>query len=109
MIEPDARNGNGNGICRTRGVPTSAHTNLEHGNIHRGLGKHDKCGSRQKVKRRDGIGALPRRHTTSIHAMPRLDGGRNATGKSLVAHYALVDLHTLGVAHKLRRRIQRGL
>ena len=109
MIEPDARNGNGNGICRTRGVPTSAHTNLEHGNIHRGLGKHDKCGSRQQVKRRDGIGTLPRRNTTRIHTTTCLDGGRNATGKGLVAHNAPVNLHALGVTHKLRRRIQRRL
>ena len=41
--------------------------------------------------------------------MTRLDGGRNATGKGLVAHNAPVNLHALGIAHKLRRRIQRGL
>ena len=109
VIEPNARNGNGDGIGRTRGVPTTAHANLEHGNIHRGLGKHDKCSGRQQVKRRDGIGALPRRHTTSIHTMARLDGGRNATGKHLVAHDASIDLHALGIAHQLRRRIQCGL
>ena len=108
MIEPNARNGNGNGIGRTRGVPTSAHANLEHGNIHRGLGKHYKCGSRQQVKRRDGIGTLPRRHTARIHAMSRLNSGRNATGKGLVAHDASIDLHALGITHQLRRRIQRG-
>ena len=109
MIEPNARNGNGNGIGRTRGVPTPAHANLKHGNIHRGLGKHYKCGSRQQVKRCDGIGTLPRRHTTGIHAMSRLNSSRNATGKGLIAHNAPVNLHALGIAHKLRRRIQRGL
>lgn len=35
MVEPDARNGNGDGIGRTRGVPASAHADLEHSNIHR--------------------------------------------------------------------------
>ena len=109
VIEPDARNGNGDGIGRTRGVPTPAHANLEHGNIHRGLGKHYKCGSRQQVKRRDGIGTLPRRHTARIHATPRLDSCRNATGKRLIAHNAPINLHALGIAHQLRRRIQRGL
>ena len=109
VIEPNARNGNGDGIGRTRGVPAPAHANLEHGNIHRGLGKHYKRGSRQQVKRRDGIGALPRRHTVRIHATPRLDSRRNATGKGLVAHNASIDLHALGIAHQLRRRIQRGL
>ena len=87
----------------------SAHADLEHGNIHRGLGKHDKCGSRQQVKRCDGIGTLPRRHTTGIHAMSRLNSSRNATGKGLVAHNATANLHALGIANKLRRRIQRGL
>ena len=43
-----------------------------------------------------------------IHATPRLDGGRNATGKRLIAHNAPIDLHTLGIVHQLRRRIQRG-
>ena len=109
MVEADTRNGNGDGIGRTRGIPTAAHANLEYGDIHRSLGKHYKCGSRQQVKRRDGIGALPRRHTTSIHAMPRLDGGRNATGKRLIAYNAPIDLHALGITNKLRRRIQRGL
>ena len=109
MVETDTCNGNGDGIGRTRSVPTAAHTDLEHGNIHHGLGKHHQCGSRQQVKRRDGIGALPRRHTTSIHAMPRLDGGRNATGKGFIAHDTPIDLHALGIAHKLRRRIQRSL
>ena len=109
MVESDTRNGNGDGIGRTRGVPTAAHANLEHSNIYRGLGKHHQRGSRQQVKRRDGIGALPRRHTTSIHAMPRLDGGRNATGKRFIAHDAPIDLHALGITHQLRRRIQRGL
>ena len=109
VIEPDARNGNGDGISRTRGVPTPAHANLEHGNIHRGLGKHHKRSSRQQVKRRDGIGTLPRRHTTGIHSMPRLNSGRNATGKRLIAHNTPIDLHALGIAHQLRRRIQRGL
>ena len=109
MVEPDARNGNGDGIGRTRGVPASAHADLEHSNIHRGLGKHDKCGSRQQIKRRDGIGTLPRRHTTGIHAMSRLNSGGNATGKGLIAHDAPIDLHALGIAHQLRRRIQRGL
>ena len=73
MVESNARNGDGQGIGRTRSIPTPAHANFEHGNIHRGLGKHYQCGSRQQVKRRDGIGALPRRHTARIHAMPRLD------------------------------------
>ena len=109
VIEPNARNGNGDGIGRTRGVPAPAHANLEHGNIHRSLGKHYKCGSRQQVKRCDGIGTLPRRHTVRIHPTPRLNGGRNATGKGLIAHDAPVDLHALGIANKLRRRIQRGL
>ena len=109
VVEADTRDGNGDGIGRTRGVPTAAHANLEHSNIYRGLGKHHQRGSRQQVKRRDGIGALPRRHTTSIHAMPRLDGGRNATGKRLIAHDAPIDLHALGITHQLRRRIQRGL
>ena len=109
VIEPNARNGNGDRIGRTCGVPTPAHADLEHGNIHRGLGKHDKCGSRQQVKRSDGIGALPRRHTTGIHATARLDGGRNAAGKDLIAHNAAIDLHALGIANKLRRRIQCAL
>ena len=109
VIEPNARNGNGDGIGRTRGVPASAHADLEHSNINRSLGKHDKCGSRQQVKRRDGIGTLPRRNTTRIHTTTCLDGGRNATGKGLVAHNAPVNLHALGIANKLRRRIQRGL
>ena len=109
MVEADTRDGNGDGIGRTRGVPTAAHANLEHSNIYRGLGKHHQRGSRQQVKRRDGIGALPRRHTTSIHAMPRLDGGRNATGKRFIAYDAPIDLHALGITHQLRRRIQRGL
>ena len=100
VIEPNARNGNGDGIGRTRGVPAPAHTNLEHGNIH---------GSRQQVKRRNSIGALPRRHTVRIHATPRLDSCRNATGKRLIAHNTPIDLHALGIAHQLRRRIQRGL
>ena len=109
VIEPNARNGNGDGIGRTRGVPTSAHADLEHSNINRSLGKHDKCGSRQQVKRCDGIGTLPRRHTKGIHAMSRLNSGGNATGKGLIAHDAPIDLHALGIAHQLRRRIQRGL
>ena len=109
VVEADTRNGNGDGVGRTRSVPAAAHADLEHGNVHRSLGKHHQCGSRQQVKRRDGIGALPRRHTTSIHAMPRLDSGRNATGKRLIAHDAPIDLHALGIAHQLRRRIQRGL
>ena len=109
VVESDTRNGHGDGIGRTRGVPTAAHANLEYGNIYRGLGKHHKRGGRQQIKRRDGIGALPRRHTTSIHAMPRLDGGRNATGKRLIAYDAPIDLHALGITHQLRRRIQRGL
>ena len=71
----------------------------------RGLGKHHKRGSRQQVKRRDGIGTLPRHHTTGIHSMPRLNSGRNTTGKRLVAHDASIDLHAFGIAHKLRRRI----
>ena len=41
--------------------------------------------------------------------MPRLNSGRNAMGKRLVAHDAPIDLHALGIAHQLRRRIQRGL
>ena len=73
VIEPNARYGNGDGIGRACGIPTPTHANLEHGSIHRGLGKHHKCGSRQQVKRRDGIGALPRRHAARIHAMSRLD------------------------------------
>ena len=109
VVEPDARNGNGDGIGRTRGVPTAAHANLKHGNIHASLGKHHKCSSRQKVKRRDGIGALPRRHTTGIHSMPRLNSGRNAAGKRLIAHDASIDFHALGIAYQLWRRIQRGL
>ena len=109
MVEPDACDGNGHGVGRTRSIPASAHANLEHGNIHRSLGKHHQCGSRQQVKRCDGIGTLPRCHTTGIHSMPRLNSGRNATGKRLIAHDASIDLHTLGIAHQLRRRIQRGL
>ena len=109
VVEPNARNGNGHGIGRARSIPASAHANLEHGNIHRGLGKHDKCGGRQQVKRRDGIGALPRRHTVCIHATPRFDSRRNATGKGIVAHNSPVNLHALGIAHQLRRRIQCGL
>ena len=109
VIEPNARNGNGDGIGRTRSIPASAHANLKHGNIHRGLGKHHKRSGRQQVKRRDGIGTLPRRNTVRIHATPRLDSCRNATGKRLVAHNAPIDLHALGIAHQLRRRIQRGL
>ena len=109
MVEPDACDGNGHGVGRTRSIPASAHANLKHGHVHASLGKHHKCGSRQQVKRCDGIGALPRRNTTGIHATPRLDGGRNATGKRLIAHNAPVNLHALGIAHKLRRRIQRGL
>ena len=109
VVEPDAGNGNGDGIGRARSIPASAHANLEHGNIHRSLGKHDKRGSRQQVKRRDGIGALPRRHTTGIHSMSRLNSGRNATGKRLIAHNAPVNLHALGITHQLRRRIQCGL
>ena len=108
MVEPDACDGNGHGVGRTCGVPTPAHANLKHGNIHRSLGKHYQCGSRQQVKRRDGIGALPRRHTVRIHPTPRLNSGRNTTGKGLVAHNAPIDLHALGIANKLRRRIQRG-
>ena len=108
VIEPNTRNGNGDGIGRTRGVPTTAHANLEHGNIHRGLGKHHKCGGRQQVKRSNGIGALPRRHTVRIHPTSRLNSGRNATGKGLVTHNAPIDLHALGITHQLRRRIQRG-
>ena len=109
MVKSNARNGDGDGIGRTRSIPASAHANLKHGNIHRSLGKHDKRGGRQQIKRCDGIGALPRRHTTGIHAMPRLDGGRNTTSKGLIAHDASIDLHALGIAHQLRRRIQRGL
>ena len=108
MIEPNARNGNGDGIGRTRGVPTPAHANLKHGYVHASLGKHYKCSSRQQVKRCDGIGALPCRHTARIHAMPRLDSCRNAMGKGLVAHDAPINLHALGIAHQLWRRIQRG-
>ena len=109
MVEPDAGDGNGDGIGRTRGVPTAAHADLEHSNVHCSLGKHHQRGSRQQVKRRNGVRALPYRHTTSVHAMPRLDGGRNATGKRLIAHDAPIDLHALGIAHQLRRRIQCGL
>ena len=109
MVKADTRNGNGDGTGRTRGIPTPAHANLKHGNIHRSLGKHHQCGSRQQVKRRNGIRALPCRQAMSIHATPRLDGGGNATSKSLVTHNAPINLHALGVAHKLRRRIQRGL
>ena len=109
VIESDARDGNGDGIGRACGIPTPAHANLEHGNIHRSLGKHHKRCGRQQVKRCDGIGALPRCHTTGIHSMPRLNSGRNATGKRLIAHNAPVNLHALGIAHQLRRRIQRGL
>ena len=109
MVEPNARNGHGDGIGRTRGVPTTAHANLEHSNVHCSLGKHHQCGSRQQVKWRDGIGALPRRHTVRIHATPRLNSSRNATGKRLIAHDAPINLHALGIANKLRRRIQRSL
>ena len=109
VVESDARDGNSNGIGSARGVPTSAHANLEHGNIHASLGKHHKRSGRQQVKRRDGIGTLPRRHTARVHAMPRLNSGGNATGKRLVAHNAPVNLHALGIAHKLRRRIKRSL
>ena len=108
VIEPNARNGDGDRIGRTRGVPAPAHADLEHGNIHRGLGKHYKCGSRQQVKGRDGIGTLPRRHTTGIHSTPRLNSGRNGAGKRLIAHHAPINLHALGIAHQLWRRIQRG-
>ena len=41
--------------------------------------------------------------------MPRLNSGRNATSKRLVTHNAPINLHALGIAHKLRRRIQRSL
>ena len=41
--------------------------------------------------------------------MSRLNSGRNATGKRLIAHDAPVNLHALGIANQLRRRIQRGL
>ena len=109
VIEPNTRNGDGHGISRTRSIPASAHANLKHGNIHASLGKHHKCSSRQKVKRRDGIGTLPRRHTTGIHSMPRLNSGRNATGECLIAHDASIDFHALGIAYQLWRRIQRGL
>ena len=109
VVEPDADDGNGDGIGRARSIPASAHANLKHGNIHASLGKHHKCSSRQKVKRRDGIGALPRRHTTGIHSMPRLNSGRNATGECLIAHDASIDFHALGIAYQLWRRIQRGL
>ena len=109
VIEPNACNGHGDRIGRTRSIPASAHADLKHGHVHASLGKHHQCSSRQQVKRRDGIGALPRRHTTGIHSMPRLNSGRNATGKRLIAHNAPVNLHALGIAHQLRRRIQRGL
>ena len=109
MVESNARNGDGQGIGRTRSIPTPAHADLKHGNIHRGLGKHYKCGSRQQVKRRDGIGTLPRRQAMSIHTTPRLNGSRNATGKRLVTHNAPINLHALGITHQLRRRIQRRL
>ncbi len=46
VIEADTRNGNGDGIGRTRRMPTAAHANLKHSNIYRSLGKHHKCGSR---------------------------------------------------------------
>ena len=41
--------------------------------------------------------------------MSRINSCRNATSKGLVAHDASIDLHALGIAHQLRRRIQRGL
>ena len=109
VIESDARDGNGNGIGRARGVPATAHADLEHGNIHASLGKHHKRGGRQQVKRRDGIGTLPRHHAARIHSMPRLNSSRNATGKRLIAHDVPIDLHALGIANKLRRRIKRSL
>ena len=34
VVEADARNGNGDGIGRTRSVPTAAHADLEHSNVH---------------------------------------------------------------------------
>ena len=40
--------------------------------------------------------------------MSRLNSGRNATGKRLVTHDVPINLHALGIANKLRRRIQRG-
>ena len=69
------------------------------------LGKNEHFFSRLK----NSVNILLPLILTSIHAMPRLDGGRNATGKRLIAHNAPIDLHALGIAHQLRRRIQRGL
>ena len=41
--------------------------------------------------------------------MPRLNSSRNATGKRLIAYDVPIDLHALGIANKLRRRIKRSL
>ncbi len=42
MVEANARNGNGDGIGRTRSIPAAAHANLKHGHVYGSLGKHSK-------------------------------------------------------------------
>ena len=84
MVESNARNGDGHGIGRTRSIPSSAHANLKHGNIHRGLGKHSQTGHGQKIEGRNRTELLARRLTTCVETTTCLIRRRDTMGKDLV-------------------------
>ena len=84
MVESNARNGDGDGIGRTRSIPASAHANLKHGNVHASLGKHSQTGHGQKIERRNSTELLARRLTTRIETTARLIRRRDTMGKDLV-------------------------
>ena len=55
VVETDARNGDRDRVGCARGVPATAHSDLEHCNINARLGEHDHRGDRQQVERGDGV------------------------------------------------------
>ena len=108
VVEPHARDGDrSDGLCRTRGVPTPTHAAFEHGDVDAGFGVDHHGGYREQVELRDVIGALASSRAALVHASPRLDGSRDATGELLLADGPSVDLHALGVAHQLGAGVER--
>ena len=104
MVESNARNGDGDGIGRTRSIPSSAHANLKHGNVHASLGKHSQTGHGQKIEGRNRTELLARRLTTCVETTTCLIRRRDTMGKDFVRDDLSINLHTLGIAHQMRRR-----
>ena len=72
MVEADARDRDGNGISRARGVPAPAQADLEHRHVNAGLREHHHRRHGQQVERRDRVGWLPGGDAMRVHPTTRL-------------------------------------